>query len=249
MSSRSIDVNRNTESNMSRMHRALIVLSIIGCVAFPFGSALKCYVCVPSTDNSCKSVNASMSKECPAVKPSTTTVKPTTEEATTETTTTEATTTEATTTEETTTEETTTEASTTEDTTTEASTTEDTTTETSTTEDTTTETSTTEDTTTEASTTEASTTEGSFAAYYARQTNRRSLMDRLSPMHPFADETKVYCYSQTSKVTRGCSTDEHACSQSDDCKTCTTDECNSATSNIVFTSMIMSLVIALIIAN
>ncbi|XP_043265088.1 uncharacterized protein LOC122404852 isoform X2 [Colletes gigas] len=214
MSSRSIDVNRNTESNMSRMHRALIVLSIIGCVAFPFGSALKCYVCVPSTDNSCKSVNASMSKECPAVKPSTTTVKPTTEEATTETTTTEATTTEATTTEETTTEETTT-----------------------------------EDTTTEASTTEASTTEGSFAAYYARQTNRRSLMDRLSPMHPFADETKVYCYSQTSKVTRGCSTDEHACSQSDDCKTCTTDECNSATSNIVFTSMIMSLVIALIIAN
>ncbi|XP_043265098.1 mucin-2-like isoform X3 [Colletes gigas] len=209
MSSRSIDVNRNTESNMSRMHRALIVLSIIGCVAFPFGSALKCYVCVPSTDNSCKSVNASMSKECPAVKPSTTTVKPTTEEATTETTTTEATTTEATTTEETTTEETTTEASTTEDTTTEAT----------------------------------------FAAYYARQTNRRSLMDRLSPMHPFADETKVYCYSQTSKVTRGCSTDEHACSQSDDCKTCTTDECNSATSNIVFTSMIMSLVIALIIAN
>lgn len=50
------------------------------------------------------------------------------------------------------------------------------------------------------------------------------------------------------KTERGCAVGKVAdyCNGKDGCKACDSDNCNSATSNIVYTSMIMSLVIVVL---
>ncbi|XP_076238896.1 uncharacterized protein LOC143182039 [Calliopsis andreniformis] len=88
---------------------------------------------------------------------------------------------------------------------------------------------------------------------------RRSLFDRFSQVGPLDDEITLFCFKLTGKVNnreltfRGCGSTpgkpEDECKKASEiaegitsCKVCTTDKCNSATSNIVFTSMIISLV-------
>ncbi|KAK9305019.1 hypothetical protein QLX08_003730 [Tetragonisca angustula] len=208
---------------------------------------------------------------------STTTESTTTESTTTEGTTTESTTTEGTTTESTTAESTSTESTTTEGTTTESTTTEGTTTESTATESTSTESTTSGETTTSAETTSTTTerpttttteqsipseskisapklgkNEGGIVNFSSRR-QRRSLIDQL--LREEASNSTVRCFQEevtvgdTKKTAYGCTNDLDYCKNNKDCKLCNEDGCNSATSNVVFASMILSMAAIVLFAK
>ncbi|KAK9305021.1 hypothetical protein QLX08_003730 [Tetragonisca angustula] len=207
----------------------------------------------------------------------TTTEGTTTESTTTESTTTESTTTESTTTESTTAESTSTESTTTEGTTTESTTTEGTTTESTATESTSTESTTSGETTTSAETTSTTTerpttttteqsipseskisapklgkNEGGIVNFSSRR-QRRSLIDQL--LREEASNSTVRCFQEevtvgdTKKTAYGCTNDLDYCKNNKDCKLCNEDGCNSATSNVVFASMILSMAAIVLFAK
>ncbi|KAK9305017.1 hypothetical protein QLX08_003730 [Tetragonisca angustula] len=207
----------------------------------------------------------------------TTTEGTTTESTTTEGTTTESTTAESTSTESTTAESTSTESTTTEGTTTESTTTEGTTTESTATESTSTESTTSGETTTSAETTSTTTerpttttteqsipseskisapklgkNEGGIVNFSSRR-QRRSLIDQL--LREEASNSTVRCFQEevtvgdTKKTAYGCTNDLDYCKNNKDCKLCNEDGCNSATSNVVFASMILSMAAIVLFAK
>ncbi|KAK9305002.1 hypothetical protein QLX08_003730 [Tetragonisca angustula] len=207
----------------------------------------------------------------------TTTESTTTEGTTTESTTAESTSTESTTTESTTAESTSTESTTTEGTTTESTTTEGTTTESTATESTSTESTTSGETTTSAETTSTTTerpttttteqsipseskisapklgkNEGGIVNFSSRR-QRRSLIDQL--LREEASNSTVRCFQEevtvgdTKKTAYGCTNDLDYCKNNKDCKLCNEDGCNSATSNVVFASMILSMAAIVLFAK
>ncbi|KAK9305003.1 hypothetical protein QLX08_003730 [Tetragonisca angustula] len=283
--------------------KSLLILFVVGLVAFQPGQALKCYICDPRNNNTCNIENL-QPQTCPSqpnvnttTTQSTTTQSTTTQNTTTTTsrtpsiseiptssestssgsTTTEGTTTEGTTTESTTTESTTTESTTTESTTTESTTTEGTTTESTATESTSTESTTSGETTTSAETTSTTTerpttttteqsipseskisapklgkNEGGIVNFSSRR-QRRSLIDQL--LREEASNSTVRCFQEevtvgdTKKTAYGCTNDLDYCKNNKDCKLCNEDGCNSATSNVVFASMILSMAAIVLFAK
>ncbi|KAK9305001.1 hypothetical protein QLX08_003730 [Tetragonisca angustula] len=283
--------------------KSLLILFVVGLVAFQPGQALKCYICDPRNNNTCNIENL-QPQTCPSqpnvnttTTQSTTTQSTTTQNTTTTTsrtpsiseiptssestssgsTTTEGTTTESTTTEGTTTESTTTEGTTTESTTAESTSTESTTTESTATESTSTESTTSGETTTSAETTSTTTerpttttteqsipseskisapklgkNEGGIVNFSSRR-QRRSLIDQL--LREEASNSTVRCFQEevtvgdTKKTAYGCTNDLDYCKNNKDCKLCNEDGCNSATSNVVFASMILSMAAIVLFAK
>ncbi|XP_043580993.1 cell wall protein DAN4-like [Bombus pyrosoma] len=91
---------------------------------------------------------------------------------------------------------------------------------------------------------ESTTTEKNLlSAFTNTDRKRRSVIDRFSRIQYDSDNVTYHCYSETVNgvVSKGCTAEKDFCKDKDSCNLCETNECNSATSTVVFTSMIFSL--------